>query len=89
MLTSHSATKVQGNVIYLRSEAFSPRAKSLASQVNDIALDFGGTVTGEHGIGSGKRSYMEREHGEAWSIMGNIKELFDPNNIMNPGKLVP
>ena len=65
------------------------RAKSLASQVNDIALDFGGTVTGEHGIGSGKRSYMEREHGEAWSIMGNIKELFDPNNIMNPGKLVP
>ena len=32
---------------------------------------------------------MEREHGEAWSIMGNIKELFDPNNIMNPGKLVP
>jgi D-lactate dehydrogenase (cytochrome) len=46
-------------------------------------------VTGEHGIGSGKRSYMEREHGEAWSIMGDIKDLFDPNNIMNPGKLVP
>jgi D-lactate dehydrogenase (cytochrome) len=32
---------------------------------------------------------MEREHGEAWSIMGDIKDLFDPNNIMNPGKLVP
>ncbi|TGQ24644.1 FAD-linked oxidase C-terminal domain-containing protein, partial [Mesorhizobium sp. M00.F.Ca.ET.220.01.1.1] len=48
-----------------------------------------GTCSGEHGIGLGKLRYMEAEHGTALDIMRDIKELFDPNNIMNPGKLIP
>jgi D-lactate dehydrogenase (cytochrome) len=64
------------------------KATSLASAVNRTALEFGGTVTGEHGVGSGKKKYMADEHGDAYQLMGLIKKSMDPRNIMNPGKLV-
>ena len=64
------------------------RAATLAGEVNRIALEFGGTVTGEHGIGSGKMKYMHEEHGAAYALMGVLKQSIDPLNIMNPGKLV-
>ncbi|MBU2980480.1 FAD-binding protein [Lentibacter algarum] len=64
------------------------RAKQLASDVNRTALSFGGTVTGEHGVGTGKKKYMMEEHGEAYLFMAQLKQSIDPLNIMNPGKLV-
>ena len=64
------------------------RAKSLASAVNHVALSFGGTVTGEHGVGIGKKSYMAKEHGAAYAFMATLKRASDPKNIMNPGKTV-
>ena len=64
------------------------RAKVLANQVNKLALEFGGTVSGEHGVGLGKRSYLPQEHGAAYALMATIKKAIDPGNIMNPGKLV-
>lgn len=64
------------------------RAKQLASDVNRTALSFGGTVTGEHGVGTGKKKYMAEEHGEAYLLMAQLKQSIDPLNIMNPGKLV-
>jgi D-lactate dehydrogenase (cytochrome) len=47
-----------------------------------------GTCTGEHGIGQGKKKYMAAEHGEGWAFMGAIKKAMDPDNILNPGKIV-
>ncbi|MBU2866918.1 FAD-binding oxidoreductase [Pacificibacter marinus] len=65
-------------------------AKRLAHRMALRALKLGGTVTGEHGIGLGKKDFMTREHGaEAWAAMGALKAALDPKNIMNPGKLVP
>lgn len=64
------------------------RAATLSSAINRAALEFGGTVTGEHGIGSGKRKYMKEEHGEAYELMGTLKLSLDPLNILNPGKVV-
>jgi D-lactate dehydrogenase (cytochrome) len=52
-----------------------------------FALECNGTATGEHGIGIGKRKFMEREHGPSLTVMKQIKALLDPNGIMNPGKI--
>lgn len=54
------------------------------------ALSMEGTCTGEHGVGTGKMKYLEKELGaEALRTMKRIKAALDPNNIMNPGKLIP
>ncbi|MGB1254045.1 MAG: FAD-binding oxidoreductase, partial [Candidatus Promineifilaceae bacterium] len=53
------------------------------------AIELGGTCTGEHGVGIGKQKYMVYEHGEsAISVMRQIKMMFDPHNILNPGKVI-
>ncbi|MDO5657746.1 MAG: FAD-linked oxidase C-terminal domain-containing protein [Paracoccus sp. (in: a-proteobacteria)] len=65
------------------------RAKAVAGKMAERALSVGGTVSGEHGIGIGKRGYMPAEHGEGWAVMGAIKAALDPLGILNPGKLLP
>ncbi len=65
------------------------RVKAAADRLVDRALSMGGTATGEHGIGTGKKVFMAREHGDAWGVMGDIKRSLDPHNLMNPGKMVP
>ena len=51
------------------------------------AISAGGTATGEHGVGIGKRIFMEEEHGKSVQWMKKVKDLFDPNGILNPGKI--
>jgi D-lactate dehydrogenase (cytochrome) len=53
------------------------------------AIALGGTATGEHGVGLGKRKYMAAQHGAGLAWMRQIKNLFDPNGILNPGKIFP
>lgn len=65
------------------------RAAKFCHELNEMALRLDGTVSGEHGIGRGKMKYMASEHGDALSLMSDIKRSFDPQNIMNPGKMIP
>jgi D-lactate dehydrogenase (cytochrome) len=51
------------------------------------AVELGGTCTGEHGIGIGKRKFMQQEHGQSYELMKQIKGLIDPKGLMNPGKI--
>ncbi len=53
------------------------------------ALELGGTCTGEHGVGLRKIKYQESEHGEALSLMQEIKQMLDPQGLLNPGKVLP
>ena len=65
------------------------RAAAHNSRMVKRAIAMGGTATGEHGIGSGKRAYLAIEHGEgAVAAMRALKAALDPDNIMNPGKVV-
>jgi len=69
-----------------------PREMAEAERLNERvvhrALSLGGTCTGEHGIGCGKIDFLIAEHGDAMSVMRSIKKAIDPDNIMNPGKIL-
>ncbi|MCO6451832.1 MAG: FAD-binding protein [Caldilineales bacterium] len=65
------------------------RALDLSDRLVDLALRMSGTSTGEHGVGLGKQKFMLHEHGETTlGLMRDIKKLFDPNQILNPGKVL-
>jgi D-lactate dehydrogenase (cytochrome) len=66
------------------------RAKGFAARLAQRAIRMDGTCTGEHGVGVGKQAYMMLEHGEvAIDLMRALKRAIDPDNIMNPGKILP
>lgn len=65
-------------------------SEEIYDAIVDRALEYGGTATGEHGIGMGKRRFLVAEHGEVGvEMMRRIKAAFDPKDILNPGKIFP
>jgi D-lactate dehydrogenase (cytochrome) len=64
------------------------RAHRVNGRMVSRALAMGGTCTGEHGIGTGKIDFLEQEHGSALPAMRAIKRALDPENRMNPGKML-
>jgi D-lactate dehydrogenase (cytochrome) len=65
------------------------QVKRLNERMIDLALSLGGTCSGEHGVGYGKLRAVAAEHGAAIDVMRQIKQALDPQNLMNPGKLIP
>jgi D-lactate dehydrogenase (cytochrome) len=65
------------------------RAHEINERVVETAIEMGGTATGEHGVGMGKRKFMTAEHAGAIDVMADIKDAIDPAGIMNPGKVLP
>ncbi|MBM7691688.1 glycolate oxidase [Peribacillus deserti] len=66
------------------------RVELAVSEIFTAAIELGGTLSGEHGIGIMKAPFMEMELGAAGlDMMKRIKDVWDPNNIMNPGKIFP
>jgi glycolate oxidase len=64
------------------------RSEQAIREVFEVTLQLGGTLSGEHGIGTTKAPYLEMELGEMGiEVMRRIKASFDPNNILNPGKI--
>ncbi|SER89750.1 FAD-binding oxidoreductase [Psychrobacillus sp. OK032] len=64
------------------------KADALNEKIVQYALERDGTCTGEHGVGVGKQKYQAAEHGAALQVMEKIKVALDPNNILNPNKIV-
>ena len=65
------------------------QVKAMNGDIIHKAIELGGTATGEHGVGIGKAAYMPDEHGSGLEVMRQIKTTFDPNGILNPGKIFP
>jgi D-lactate dehydrogenase (cytochrome) len=63
-------------------------SERLNTRLVQRALSMDGTCSGEHGVGIGKRRFLAEEHGEAMQAMRMVKRALDPQNIMNPGKIV-
>lgn len=62
--------------------------RKVVAEIFKLTCDLGGTLSGEHGIGLAKAPYLTLEHDQtAIDVMHDIKRLFDPNNILNPGKM--
>jgi D-lactate dehydrogenase (cytochrome) len=75
-------------LVMMEDAAEVAKAKAFVERVAERALSMEGTCTGEHGIGEGKKHFLEPEHGAAAvGIMRAIKGAIDPNDIMNPGKI--
>ncbi len=73
---------------------YDPKEEGTYNKIRDFSdllikktLDLNGTITGEHGVGLHKKSYLLQEHGDCIPLMKSIKRSIDQNNIMNPGKI--
>jgi glycolate oxidase len=65
------------------------RLEAARTELYEAALDLGGTVTGEHGIGAARRDWLVRQRGEeAVSVMRSIKRALDPRDLLNPGRVL-
>lgn len=71
-----------------RDPEFMARAEKAISELFDAAIELGGTLSGEHGIGSVKAPFLRKALGpECWSLMEALKRTIDPQGILNPGKI--
>jgi D-lactate dehydrogenase (cytochrome) len=75
-------------VIDPKNSAELDEAKRFSERTVWRALRMSGTCTGEHGIGTGKMKYLADEHGPGVEVMRTIKKALDPDNRLNPGKIV-
>jgi D-lactate dehydrogenase (cytochrome) len=64
-------------------------AEGYLARLAERAIRFEGTCTGEHGIGQGKRKYLKAELGDSLGVMAQVKRALDPDDIFNPGKILP
>ena len=70
------------------NEGETQRVEAASADLFKLAVDLGGTLSGEHGIGLSKAPFMELEHDPVeMDLMRSVKKLCDPNNILNPGKM--
>jgi len=73
-----------------RNEAEMERVHQAIDEIFRVAVQLGGTLSGEHGIGIAKQKFLELEFGEVGvEVLRRIKEALDPNYLLNPGKIVP
>lgn len=64
------------------------RISDLAEGINEIARSVGGTMSGEHGDGLSRSCFVEKQYGPLYSVFRQIKDIFDPHNLMSPGRIV-
>jgi FAD/FMN-containing dehydrogenase/Fe-S oxidoreductase len=61
---------------------------AIADQVHNLAIDLGGTISAQHGTGLARTPWVERQYGRLFPVFRELKRIFDPQGILNPGKIV-
>lgn len=64
------------------------RMHRLANQLFEQVLEFNGTVSGRHGDGLSRTWFLRRQYGQLYNVFSDVKKIFDPHNVFNPGKIV-
>jgi FAD/FMN-containing dehydrogenase len=79
------------NILFDRNDADElDRVERASREIMKLCVDVGGTITGEHGVGVDKRGYMKLVHGPGeLAAMADVKRVFDPRGLFNPGKVLP
>ena len=71
-------------------EGIADRVNGAISDIFHLAMELGGTLSGEHGIGTTKRAFLPLEIGEAeMALMKRVNAAWDPEGLLNPGKIFP
>ena len=65
-----------------------PRLEALARDLYHAALSLGGSISGEHGLGLSRTAFLRSQYGELYRVFQEVKLLFDPDNLLNPGKVL-
>lgn len=69
-------------------QADGPRLNALIRDFNEVAISLGGSISGEHGDGLSRSAFVKTQYGPLYSVFRQVKDIFDPHNLMNPGKIV-
>ncbi|MEZ6056825.1 MAG: anaerobic glycerol-3-phosphate dehydrogenase subunit C [Planctomycetaceae bacterium] len=64
------------------------RIEALARELYDLAISVGGTITGEHGDGLSRTAFLRTQYGPLYRVFRLVKDVFDPHNLLNPGKII-
>ncbi|MCA8992541.1 MAG: anaerobic glycerol-3-phosphate dehydrogenase subunit C [Planctomycetaceae bacterium] len=70
------------------TQASALQIESLARELYEVVFAFGGTISGEHGDGLSRTSFLRSQYGPLYRVFRQVKDLFDPHNLMNPGKII-
>ena len=63
--------------------------EAIARDLYQAAFSVGGTISGEHGDGLSRTAFIRSQYGPLYKVFQQIKDIFDPHNLMNPGKIIP
>jgi glycolate oxidase len=85
---NHSSGKHQNFDGYRQKDIQWEPAKKAVAEIYEFVRSVGGTTSAEHGISLSKADAFKKEKAETLKLMRGIKKVFDPNNILNPGKLM-
>jgi FAD/FMN-containing dehydrogenase/Fe-S oxidoreductase len=72
----------------LPTESDAPRIEAVARELYDVVLAQGGTISGEHGDGLSRTAFLRTQYGPLYRVFKEVKDLFDPHHLLNPGKIV-
>src|SRR5206468_2814483 len=61
---------------------------AIAEDVHALALELGGTVSSQHGVGIARTPWVARQYGALYPVLRQVKAIFDPRNLFNPGKII-